>query len=46
MRLSKDFATPVAAIPMVTERTERGEWAIDIYSLLLRNRIVLNQVER
>ncbi|HEY3344275.1 MAG TPA: ATP-dependent Clp protease proteolytic subunit [Anaerolineaceae bacterium] len=32
--------TPFSAIPMVTEMTERGERAYDIYSLLLRNRIV------
>jgi len=31
---------PWSAIPMVTEMTERGERAFDIYSLLLRHRIV------
>jgi ATP-dependent Clp protease protease subunit len=38
--LSKPNLTPFSAIPMVTEITERGERAYDIYSLLLRNRIV------
>jgi ATP-dependent Clp protease protease subunit len=36
----KPGMTPFSAIPMVTEMTERGERAYDIYSLLLRNRIV------
>ncbi len=31
---------PLSVIPMVTEITERGERSFDIYSLLLRNRIV------
>lgn len=31
---------PFALVPMVTEVTERGERAYDIYSLLLRNRII------
>jgi ATP-dependent Clp protease protease subunit len=31
---------PLSALPMVTEMTERGERAFDIYSLLLRHRIV------
>jgi ATP-dependent Clp protease, protease subunit len=38
--LWKPGMTPFSAIPMVTEMTERGERAYDIYSLLLRNRIV------
>lgn len=32
---------PLSVIPMVTEMTERGERAYDIFSLLLRNRIVI-----
>ncbi len=32
---------PFSMIPMVTEMTERGERAYDIFSLLLRNRIVI-----
>jgi ATP-dependent Clp protease protease subunit len=36
----KPGISPFSAIPMVTEVTERGERAYDIYSLLLRNRIV------
>ncbi len=32
---------PSAVIPMVTEMTERGERAYDIYSMLLNNRIIL-----
>lgn len=32
---------PLSVIPMVTEVTERGERAYDIFSLLLRNRIVI-----
>jgi ATP-dependent Clp protease, protease subunit len=31
---------PLSLIPMVTEMTERGERAYDIYSLLLHNRII------
>ncbi|MDR3576260.1 MAG: ATP-dependent Clp protease proteolytic subunit [Anaerolineaceae bacterium] len=31
---------PFSLVPMVTEMTERGERAYDIYSLLLHNRIV------
>lgn len=31
---------PYGLIPMVTERTDHGERAYDIYSLLLRNRII------
>ncbi len=33
-------STPLSVIPMVTEMTARGERAYDIFSLLLRNRIV------
>lgn len=33
--------TPQAVIPMVVETTGRGERAYDIYSLLLKNRIIL-----
>ncbi|HLE14041.1 MAG TPA: ATP-dependent Clp protease proteolytic subunit [Anaerolineales bacterium] len=36
----KPITNPFSAMPMVTERTERGEWTADIYSLLLRNRII------
>ncbi len=32
---------PLLVIPMVTEITERGERAYDIFSLLLRNRIII-----
>ena len=32
---------PQAVIPMVVEKTGRGERAYDIYSLLLKNRIIL-----
>ncbi|NLF01705.1 MAG: ATP-dependent Clp protease proteolytic subunit, partial [Anaerolineales bacterium] len=32
--------SPSALIPMVIESTARGERAYDIYSLLLRNRII------
>lgn len=32
---------PLSVIPMVTEMTARGERAYDIFSLLLRNRIVI-----
>lgn len=32
---------PQAVIPMVVENTARGERAFDIYSLLLKNRIIL-----
>jgi ATP-dependent Clp protease protease subunit len=35
-----DNMPPTALIPMVIETTARGERAYDIYSLLLRNRIV------
>ncbi len=35
-----DSVPPSALIPMVIETTARGERAYDIYSLLLRNRIV------
>ena len=35
-----NILTPQALIPMVIETTGRGERAYDIYSLLLRNRIV------
>jgi ATP-dependent Clp protease protease subunit len=31
---------PLSLVSMVTEMTERGERAYDIYSLLLHNRIV------
>ncbi len=34
------FESPLSVIPMVIESTGRGERAYDIYSLLLRNRIV------
>jgi ATP-dependent Clp protease protease subunit len=34
------ITNPLSLVPMVTEMTERGERAYDIYSLLLRNRIV------
>ncbi len=34
------FPQPTALIPMVIEQTGRGERAMDIYSLLLNNRIV------
>lgn len=37
MNTKKNFSM----IPMVTEMTERGERAYDIFSLLLRNRIVI-----
>ena len=33
-------SNPLSVIPMVTEMTARGERAYDIFSLLLRNRIV------
>jgi ATP-dependent Clp protease, protease subunit len=36
----KDILNPTALIPMVIETSGRGERAYDIYSLLLRNRIV------
>jgi ATP-dependent Clp protease protease subunit len=32
---------PAALVPMVIETTNRGERAFDIYSLLLRNRIII-----
>ncbi len=35
-----NYMLPISVIPMVTEVTERGERAYDIFSLLLRNRIV------
>ena len=35
------FPSPHLVIPMVTEITERGERAYDIFSLLLRNRIII-----
>ncbi len=35
-----DIFRPESVIPMVTEMTARGERAYDIFSLLLRNRIV------
>lgn len=35
-----NFSNPLSVIPMVTEITERGERSFDIFSLLLRNRIV------
>jgi len=35
-----NITTPQSLIPMVIETTNRGERAYDIYSLLLRNRIV------
>lgn len=35
-----DFIRPQSVIPMVTEMTAHGERAYDIFSLLLRNRIV------
>ncbi len=34
------MSVPRNVIPMVVENTGRGERAFDIYSLLLRNRIV------
>jgi ATP-dependent Clp protease protease subunit len=37
---NKNDFTPISLIPMVIESTARGERAYDIYSLLLRNRIV------
>jgi ATP-dependent Clp protease protease subunit len=37
----KTISSPLSLVPMVTEMTERGERAYDIYSLLLRNRIVI-----
>jgi len=37
----KSIPNPLSLVPMVTEMTERGERAYDIYSLLLRNRIVM-----
>lgn len=33
-------AAPSSVVPMVTEESSRGERAYDIYSLLLRNRII------
>jgi ATP-dependent Clp protease protease subunit len=33
-------ANPFSVMPMVVEETARGEWTSDIYSLLLRNRII------
>jgi ATP-dependent Clp protease, protease subunit len=36
----KFSATPVFQVPMVTETSARGERAYDIYSLLLKNRII------
>jgi ATP-dependent Clp protease protease subunit len=38
--LTMDF-NPLSVVPMVVENTPRGERAYDIFSLLLRNRIVL-----
>lgn len=35
-----DFYTPTSLIPMVIEQTGRGERAMDIYSLLLKERII------
>ena len=32
---------PTSLVPMVIETTGRGERAFDIYSLLLRNRIIM-----
>ncbi len=37
----KKVISPQSVIPMVVERDGRGERAYDIYSLLLRNRIIL-----
>ena len=36
-----EMINPQAVIPMVIETTGRGERAFDIFSLLLKNRIVL-----
>jgi len=41
MRKDKNMINPQSVIPMVIETTGRGERAFDIYSLLLKNRIVL-----
>ncbi|HJM88906.1 MAG TPA: ATP-dependent Clp protease proteolytic subunit [Dehalococcoidia bacterium] len=38
--MGRDAATPQAVVPMVVEQTSRGERAYDIYSLLLKERIV------
>lgn len=38
--MSQERILPQAIVPMVIEQTGRGERAYDIYSLLLRNRIV------
>jgi ATP-dependent Clp protease, protease subunit len=37
----KNYPFPLSVIPMVTEETGRGERAYDIFSLLLRNRIII-----
>lgn len=41
MLKGKSVLTPQSVIPMVVESTGRGERAFDIYSLLLKNRIIL-----
>lgn len=41
IRKDKNMINPQSVIPMVIETTGRGERAFDIYSLLLKNRIVL-----
>jgi len=38
--MTNQILTPQSVVPMVIETTGRGERAYDIYSLLLRNRIV------
>ncbi len=37
----KKLNFPLSVVPMVVEKTPRGERAFDIYSLLLKNRIIL-----
>src|SRR5215813_1592676 len=39
-RLSRQHTVVSYAVPMVVEQTSRGERAYDIFSLLLKNRIV------
>lgn len=41
MQKGNNMIDPQAVIPMVIETTGRGERAFDIYSLLLKNRIIL-----
>ncbi len=41
MQKGNNILDPQAVIPMVIETTGRGERAFDIYSLLLKNRIIL-----